>query len=182
MLEGRKVLLRPVKKSDVSLLVKWFNDPEVTQYLRMYLPMTEIGEERWIEDLSTKRVGADVVFMIEVIVEGGKNPVPIGTCELHNIRSKDQDAEFGIAIGEKDCQEKGYGTEAATLLIEYGFNQLNLHRIHSGAVEFNKRSRKLHKKLGFRQEGRFRKEMFRNGRYWDHILFGLLKEEWPGIK
>ena len=178
MLKGKKVLLRPIKKSDIPLFVKWFNDQEVTQYLVMYLPMTEIYEEKWVEKLSIERVGVDVIFVIEAMAGEDKETVPIGTCGLHNIRPKDRDADLGIAIGEKDYWEKGYGTETAALLIKYGFEQLNLHRISSGAIEFNKRSRSLHKKLNFHQEGRLRKAMFRNGRYWDHILFGLLREEW----
>ena len=54
MLKGEKVLLRPVKRSDISHFLKWFNDPEVIQYLSMYLPMTEMAEEKWIEDLATR--------------------------------------------------------------------------------------------------------------------------------
>ena len=176
MLNGKKVLLRPVKKSDISLFLKWFNDQEVTQYLLMYLPIMEAGEDRWIEELSGERAGVDVVLVIEAI--GEKENVPIGTCGLHNIQPKDRDATFGIAIGEKDYWQKGYGTEAGEVLIKYGFEQLNLHRISSAAIEFNKRSWCLHKKLGFRQEGRLRKAMFRNGRFWDQILFGLLREDW----
>jgi len=84
----------------------------------------------------------------------------------------------GIAIGEKDEWGKKYGEEALRLLIEYAFHHLNLHRISSGAVEFNERSIKLHKKLGFQEEGRLRKERFENGKYWDRTLFGLLKEEY----
>ncbi|MFH1575749.1 MAG: GNAT family protein [Candidatus Nealsonbacteria bacterium] len=182
MLKGKKVLLRPVRKSDVSLFLKWFNDQEVTQYLLMYLPITEIDEEKWIEKLSTERAGADVIFVIEAITGADKETVPIGTCGLQNIRPKDRDADLGIAIGEKDYWEKGYGTETMALLIKYGFEQLNLHRISSRAIEFNERSRNLHKKLGFRQEGRFRKAMFRNNRYWDHILFGLLRKEWKACE
>jgi hypothetical protein len=49
VLRGKKVLLRPVKRSDISFFLKWFNDPEVTQYLAMYMPVTEMAEEKWIE-------------------------------------------------------------------------------------------------------------------------------------
>lgn len=176
MLKGKKVLLRPIKRSDLSFTLKWFNDSEVLQYLSSYLPMTEMSEEKWIEELGTTRKEKDVVFVIET----KKAKRPIGNCGFHNINHKDQDAIFGIVIGEKNYWRRGYGTEAARLIIDYGFRQLNLNRISSCVLSFNERSIKLHKKLGFQEEGRRRKARFKNGQFGDEILFGLLREEWQG--
>jgi hypothetical protein len=53
MLKGKSVLLRPVKRSDISYFLKWFNDPEVIQYVGLYLPMTEMAEEKFIEESGT---------------------------------------------------------------------------------------------------------------------------------
>jgi len=179
MLKGKSVLLRPVKKSDISYFLKWFNDPEVIQYLGMYLPMTEMAEEKYIEELGITRARTDAQFIIEAIE--GASTKPIGSCGLHGINSKDNHATFGIVIGEKDYWSKSYGTEAARLLINYGFQQLNLHRISSSAVAFNERSIGLHKKVGFREEGRLRHRMFKNGQYHDLVQFGILREEWKGL-
>jgi RimJ/RimL family protein N-acetyltransferase len=179
MLRGKSVLLRPFKRSDISYFLQWFNDPEILQYLDMYLPMTEISEEKFIEELGTTRARSDILFVIEAI-EGDPNK-PIGNCGLHGIDSKDRNANFGIIIGEKDYWSKGYGLEAARLLINYGFQQLNLHRISSSAVAFNEPSIKLHKKVGFREEGRLRKAKFKNGQYHDRIEFGILRDEWTGL-
>jgi len=179
MLKGKSVLLRPVRRSDISYFLKWFNDPEVVQYLDMYLPMTEMAEEKFIEELGTTRARTDVILVIEVI-EGGSTR-PIGDCGLHQINAKDRNALFGIVIGEKDYWGKGYGLEAARLLIDYGFQQLNLDRISSAALAFNERSVRLHKKLGFREEGRLRQAMFKNGQYYDRLEFGILREEWEGL-
>jgi RimJ/RimL family protein N-acetyltransferase len=179
MLKGRSVLLRPFKRTDISYFLKWFNDPEIVQYLEMYLPMTEMGEEKFIEELGTTRADKDIVFVIEAI--RGASTKPIGNCGLHQINQKDRDAIFGIIIGEKDHWSKGFGVEAAGILINYGFQQLNLHRVSSSAIAFNERSIKLHKKLGFREEGRLRQAMFKNGQYHDRIEYGLLREEWKGF-
>lgn len=175
MLRGIKVLLRPVKRSDINHFLKWYNDPEVIQYLTMYLPMTEISEEKWIEEASTNK--DMIIFVIEAILNNLQRK-PIGSCGLNNVNGKDHCAEFGIAIGEKEYWGDGYGTEAARLLIDYGFRQLNLHRISSGVYEFNVRSEKMHKKLGFIEEGRRRKEVYKDGEYQDKIVLGILKEEW----
>jgi RimJ/RimL family protein N-acetyltransferase len=179
MLKGKSVILRPVKRSDISYFLKWFNDQEVIQYLCLYLPMTEMAEEKYIEELGTTRAKSDVRFVIEVIE--GASTKPIGNCGLHEINAKDHSANFGIVIGEKDYWNKGYGTEATRLVINYGFQELNLHRISSAAFDFNERSIKLHKKVGFREEGRLREAMFKNGQYHDEVQFGILREEWRGL-
>jgi len=179
MLTGKHVLLRAIKRSDISHFLKWFNDPEVIQYVGLYLPMTEMSEEKFIEELGTTRARSDVMLVIEAME--GDSTKPIGSCGLHQIDPKDRSAIFGIAIGEKDCWSKGYGTEAARLLINYGFQQLNLHRVSSGAFAFNERSINLHKTLGFREEGRLRQATFKNGQYHDHVQFGILREEWKGL-
>ncbi len=178
MLKGKNVLLRPVKRSDISYFLKWFNDPEVVQYLAMYLPMTEMAEEKYIEELGTTRARSHAQFVIEVKVAASAKP--IGTCGLEGINSKDNHATFGIVIGEKDYWSKSYGMEAARLLINHGFQQLNLHRISSTALAFNERSTGLHKKVGFREEGRLRQIIFKDGQYHDLVQFGLLREEWRG--
>lgn len=180
MLKGKLVTLRPVKRSDITHFLKWFNDPEVIQYLGMYLPMTEMSEEKYIEELGGTRVQTTAGFVIEAIENAGDKP--IGNTGLHGINAKDQNATFGIAIGEKDYWSKGCGTEAAGLIIRYGFEQLNLHRINSGAFAFNERSIRMHKRVGFTEEGRQRQAIYKNGAFHDHVLFGLLREEWLKIK
>jgi RimJ/RimL family protein N-acetyltransferase len=179
MLRGKHVLLRPIKRSDISCFLKWFNDPEVVQYVGMYLPMTEMSEEKFIEELGTTKARSDVMLVIEAIE--GDSTKPIGSCGLHQINPKDRNALFGIAIGEKDYWSRGYGTEAARLLINYGFQQLNLHRVSSYALAFNERSINLHRTVGFRKEGRQRQAVFKNGQYHDHVMFGLLRDEWKGL-
>lgn len=180
MLKGKKVLLRPIRKSDISLLLKWFNDPETTKYLGLYLPVTEVEEEKWIEELATIKRGIDIVFIIEVIENNSTKP--IGNCGLYKINQKDQTAELAIVIGEKEYLGKGYGTETAQILIEYGFQQLNLNRISASVLESNEKAINLLKKIGFKVEGRLRKARFKNGKFYDQILFALLREEWTTKK
>lgn len=180
MLKGEKVLLRPVKRSDIQYFLKWFNDLEVTQYLNMSLPMTEMAEEKFIEELGTTRAKTDVFLIIEAIE--GDTTKTIGSTSLANINARDHHATFGIAIGDKEYWSKGYGTEAARLLVNYGFEQLNLHRINSGAIAFNERSLRMHKSVGFKEEGLQREYVFKNGKLQDHVIFGMLREEWRGLQ
>ena len=179
MLKGEKVVLRPFKRSDIKDYFRWFNDPEVSQYIGTYLPYTEMAEEKWIEEWSTKiKAGTDVVFGIEALDDDNRL---IGTIALERISPKDHNAQFGIIIGEKSHWEKGYGTEAARLILDYGFNQLNLHRIWSDVLAFNERSIRLHKTVGFQEEVRQREVVFMDGEYHDVVLLGLLRDEWKRL-
>ncbi len=175
MIRGEKVGLREVRRSDVEHFLKWFNDPEVVQYLGQYLPMTEMYEDKWLEGLPDRRE-RDVHFVITAL--NGDTEIPIGSIGLRGISNKDHTATFGIAVGDKNYWNKGYGTEAARLMVGYGFEELNLNRISSSVFEFNERSRRMHLRVGFTEEGRQRDRIYRKGRYWDMILFGFLKEEW----
>jgi RimJ/RimL family protein N-acetyltransferase len=174
VLKGNKVTLRPVKRADIPNFLIWFNDPEVTQYMGRFLPLTEMEEEKWVDTLAGDNTRVN--FVIEAV--GTEIPKAIGTLGFHAMRSKDREATFGIGIGDKEYWSHGYGTEAASLLIKFGFEQLNLHRISSEVFGFNERSQKMHLKLGFKEEGRKRSSMFINGQYWDVVMYGILESEW----
>ncbi len=177
MLKGRKVVLRPVKRADIPNFLVWFNDMEVIQYMGHYRPVTEMEEEKWVERL----VGdvSRVNFVIEVL--DSQTNKAVGSIGFENIEPKDRQAVFGIVIGDKELWNKGYGTEAARLMIKYGFEQLNLNRISSNVYDFNLRSQKMHLKVGFKEEGRRRSARFVNGQYRDVLEYGILKEEWTRI-
>jgi RimJ/RimL family protein N-acetyltransferase len=182
MLKGENVILRPVKRKDIKIFLKWFNDPEVIQYLTLFKPITEMEEEKWIEEIAKRN---NIIFVIEAIFKKGNKKTirkPIGNCGFHIIDHLNQNAEIGIAIGEKEYWGKGYGTEAISLLVDYGFNVLNLRRISSGTFSFNQRSIKMHQKLGFVQEGIRRQARFKNGQFHDDVIFGILREEWEKIR
>jgi len=176
LLLGNGVVIRPVKRSDVHHFAKWFSDQEVMQYLQEYLLTTEMAEEKVIEDAGTTYAKTDALMVIEAVE--GDSTTPIGTIALHRINPKDRCAHFGIAVGEKDYWSRGCGTEATRLMVNYGFEQLGLHRISSGVFSFNERSLRMHRRVGFIEEGRQRELDLKNGRYHDRIMFGILRREW----
>ena len=83
-----------------------------------------------------------------------------------------------IGLGNESQRGKGYGKEAMKLLLEYGFNKLNFHRIQLNVLEFNYGAIALYEKCGFKKEGIFREFVLRDGNRYNLLLYGLLKKEW----
>jgi len=175
MLEGMRVRLAPLERRHIDLFLKWFNDPEIMQYITMYKPMTRDMEEEWFENLKHKE--DSVYFSIKIIDEENSDKV-IGNCAIQNINCKNRACSCGITIGEKNYQNKGYGTEAMELLVDYGFNTLNMNRIELSVYEFNSRAFKTYQKVGFVEEGRKRQARYHNGKYQDEIIMAVLREDW----
>ncbi|MFX0038400.1 MAG: GNAT family N-acetyltransferase [Promethearchaeota archaeon] len=175
MLKGKRVKLGPIKREYLESFLKWFNDPEIIQYLVPFRPMTRMAEEEWIENLKNRE---DNIHFSILIPQEDASDILIGNCGLHKIDWKNRVAEAGIAIGEKEYQNKGYGTEAMELLVDYGFNTVNLNRIELFTYVFNERALKLYKKIGFIEEGRKRQFFWSKGQYHDSIMMGILAEEW----
>ncbi|OTB02054.1 hypothetical protein M426DRAFT_323000 [Hypoxylon sp. CI-4A] len=77
---------------------------------------------------------------------------------------------------------KGYGGEAILWAQWYAFQMAGLHRVQISAFSFNTGALKLYKRLGFKEEGRQRHFMWFNGGWHDHVLFGILEDEWREIQ
>jgi RimJ/RimL family protein N-acetyltransferase len=80
-------------------------------------------------------------------------------------------------IGEKDTWGKGYGFEASILILKYAFHELNLNRIFLTVREDNINAIKLYKKVGFKEEGLLRQQVYNNNKYINMIIMSILKDE-----
>jgi RimJ/RimL family protein N-acetyltransferase len=88
------------------------------------------------------------------------------------------EAWVGIGIGEREFWGKGYGTEMMKLCLQYAFTELNVHRVSLGLHEYNPRALRSYQKAGFRMEGRTRQDLMREGKRYDSLWMGILREEW----
>lgn len=88
------------------------------------------------------------------------------------------EAWVGLGIGERDFWSKGYGTDMMKLCIQYVFSELGVERLSLGLHEYNLRALKSYEKCGFRFEGRTRQDLLREGRRYDSLWMGILREEW----
>ncbi len=171
---GKRINLRPPHNRDIPTLVRWFNNPTVTSNLAITQPVTEISEAKWLNDLRTRRAATDILWVIDT----STSKQSIGCIGLHKIDRRNSNAEISIAIGEIDYWGKGFAPEATSLVLDFAFSRLNMHRIYTGAYGFNTRSLLTLEKQGFVREGILKEAVFRCGQYHDTILFGLLREKW----
>ena len=122
-IEDENIKLRPIDYSDTELIVKWRNNPTVRDKFVFRDTFTKEMHNNWLD---TKVKNGEVVQYI--IIEKKSNK-PIGSVYYRDINYNNKSAEFGIFIGEDFARGKGYGSETARLFINYGFEQLKLHRI-----------------------------------------------------
>jgi RimJ/RimL family protein N-acetyltransferase len=88
------------------------------------------------------------------------------------------EALVGIGIGEREFWGKGYGTDMMKLCLQYVFTELCVERVSLGLHEYNARALRAYEKCGFRLEGRTRKDILREGKRYDSLWMGILREEW----
>jgi RimJ/RimL family protein N-acetyltransferase len=131
---GETVALGPRRRDLIPLYHKWANDFEVMRTWAPGFPsVTYDAQEARYED-DNKNHGLILLTIYERAAMR-----PIGTTRLYNIEHRHRTAEFGVMIGEKDCWNRGYGTETTTLMLDYGFDGLGLNNIMLWAVSYNER-------------------------------------------
>jgi RimJ/RimL family protein N-acetyltransferase len=170
MIKGRTVDLRRLKIDDLSYILKWRQDAELTRYydeLPINMPL-EIEQE-----IRTKISSPD---RLDLIIETKKEET-IGVVFLRNIRWKDRNAELHVMVGDKDKRYIFFGAEALFLLLLYAFRKLNMHKIYGQMIEYAKEAGALIKEVGFEKEAVFRRFIYQKGRYWDLYIYGLLDRE-----
>ncbi len=167
---GERIYLSPRTIEDIDKYTEWMNDFETTDYTgRSNSIMSKEAEKSYLEE----HINDEATF---AIIEMKEDKL-IGTVDLHQIDHTKRIATLGIMIGDKNYRGKGYGTEAVRLILDYGFNYLNLNNIKLDLMEFNERALLCYKKCGFKEYGRRRKCNFINGKYYDTIEMDILAEE-----
>ena len=106
----------------------------------------------------------------------------IGQMGLFDIDHQNRRAEFGIIIGEEECRGKGYGTEAAPLVLDYAFTARGIQNVMLTVNEFNRAALRAYEKAGFREFGRRRQCRYMGGRFWDVVYMDCVASEFTGSR
>lgn len=168
-LRGDRVDLRPIEEDDLEFLQEGINDPRVWRAIGRSRPVNGVQEREFFDDVVCGDESVDLLVVAD--------STPVGTIGFHTIEWEPRRAELGYWIAPEH-HEQGYGSEAAELVVEYGFDQVGLHKIAARVFEFNEASQRLLESIGFTREGTHRDGEFIDGAYQDVYWYGLLEDEW----
>ena len=176
LLRSSRIRLTALTQSDLPTVIQWHQNPE---FLRLFdtlpaYPRTEEAMAQWLDD--THKSTDAFLFAIRSL----DNDELIGYVELDGILWTHRVSGVSIAIGEAKQWGQGYGYEVMQLVLQFAFDELNLHRIQLTVFSYNERAIALYEKLGFQREGVHREHLQRDGRRYDMYLYGLLRSEWEG--
>lgn len=174
LLKGNNIKLTSLKEEDLHLLEIWYND---VNFLRHYDVISAFpkGQAEISEMLLDIQKSNDkYIFAIRTINENKF----IGVTGYENILWNNGVATIYIGIGDTSYRGKGIGKEALSLTMEFGFQELNFHRIQLNVLSYNDPAIKLYENLGFQREGIYRDFIHRDGKRYDMYLYGILRKEW----
>lgn len=171
LIEGERISLRPMTGQDTDNIIKWRNRDFVRRNFIYQKPFTREGHEGWIRTMID--TGRAVQFII-CAKPGGE---PVGSVYLRDIDRTHRKAEYGIFIGEENALGKGYGTEAAKLMIRYAFCQEGLHKLMLRVLADNGQARRSYEKAGFVEEACLKEEVFLEGAYRDVIFMAVINRQ-----
>lgn len=174
LFNSARLTCRKMTMNDAELYHTWRNDLEMMQFTSPCLDAYQLEETKDFVQHVILGSSSSKSYLI-LLEDTGR---PIGIMSLIHIDTKNRNAECIIDIGEKTSWGKGYGFEAMTLLLDYAFLELNLHRVSLRVFSFNHKAIKLYEKIGFVHEGSSRQSLYRNGDWHDIVHMGILQSEY----
>lgn len=171
MIIGSTIGLRAIEKEDIGQLLEWRNLPQLRKYFREYRELNFANQEKWFENIIQKDRNTIMFSLVDL-----NSNVLIGACGLCYIDWIHKSADFSLYIGAgSQYIDEKFAPDAGTILIKYGFNEINLHRIYAEVFDFDTPKQKLMDLLGFKLEGTLRESHWSNGRWNDSLLYGILR-------
>lgn len=174
MIIGTKTGLRAVEKEDLITLRDWRNIKEFRRNFREVRELSLAHQEKWFEKSCVSNPNDYMFIIIDL-----KTNEPIGAAGLLYINWIIRSADFSFYIGKNNAyiDNEGMAKEAATLLIDYGFKNLNLHKIWMELYEFDtKKIEFFTKEFSFQKDGTLRDNCYEDGKYWNSNIFSILNE------
>lgn len=179
-LTGDLVLLRPFTEADIEEMGPILADPEVGRLTGSAHRSADLRDvpatldERTVTWYRTRAEQGDRLDLAVIDRDTGRC---VGEVVLNELSEPDASCNYRVLIGPAG-RDRGLGTEAARLLIDYAFTATPLHRIGLEVFAFNPRAQRSYQRAGFVVEGRKREEFTFDGERIDNIVMGLLRSDW----
>ncbi|GMA70072.1 acetyltransferase [Leuconostoc litchii] len=174
MFIGEKVKLSHYHEGDGQKLANWQWDDEFVNPLSddMIHPYTAEDWENIFRRSSNSNEN------VEFTVRKTSDNALIGFVALFDLSIRNHNCELAIGFPKKEDRSQGYGSEAIQLILDYGFNNLNMHKIKLSVYSFNTIAIKSYQKNGFVKEGTLKNEVFYNGQWVDIDHYALFQKDW----
>lgn len=175
MLRTERLLLREFRRDDWERMHAYQND---ARYLRYYdRERMDPGESQTLVAAFLSWRADRPRIKTQLAIELAATGEMIGNVGVRRDDPAGRDAEIGYELNP-DHWGQGFATEAALAMRDWGFGEQGLTRLHAHCIADNAASSNVLEKLGMRREGLLRNHVFQKGRFWDVMLYGLLREEW----
>lgn len=174
IIKGTNIYLRPTRVTDAKHFLKWTQDPNAIKY-SLWDFQTPKDKNGFVEYIDKSKLEKGRISLMICDLKSNK---PIGEVGFSSIDLVNRRGRMFTLIGDINYRNRGIGTEAKNLLLEYGFNTLNLNRVYCSVASDNKDWISSLQKLGFKIEGLEREASFRDGKYKDKVMLGILKVDW----
>jgi RimJ/RimL family protein N-acetyltransferase len=170
VIEGKLLRLRPPMPDEAAEITKWFEDMEVTRFLKLRKPPSVEMEKEFLD-----RTARDPNVIWWTVEHDGRL---VGATGIHGIDWASGFGTTGTVLADKSVWGKGLGRELMQLRAEYAFMQTTLRTLRSGYIEGNTASARAQKSAGYKEVGRWHDDAFVDGRWLDHVLTELRREDW----
>ena len=176
-LETERLLLRPITPADAGAVFLYCSNPAVTRFTLFETHQT-LDDSRWFcEDYTRSRYASREPDPFGIVLKSDPLRVVVGGIGAHWASQPNLTMEFGYSIAEP-FWGRGLVAEAATAVIRYVFEEYATERLQARVFAGNGASERVLQKLGFAREGVLRSLVLRRGRWWDIVMYSLLREEW----
>jgi len=171
--QGELVRLRAVEPDDWEAFHAWNQDAESARRSWFIpFPRSAEGTRRWTDQEAMQGAIGDRFRWVIETLDGEM----AGTINSHSTEPREGTFGYGLAV-RSDYQRRGLASEAVTLVLRYFFRELRYQKCTVHVFSFNEPSIRLHERLGFQLEGRIRRMIYTDGRFFDDLVFGLTAEE-----
>jgi RimJ/RimL family protein N-acetyltransferase len=174
MIAGDLVILRAFEREDADRCYRWMNDPNIVRTLKSRYPIAFQNEVEWLE-----RAMHSSVDERHFAIERKEDRTHIGNASIHDIDWISRTASFGLFIGDPSAWNKGFGTDSILTLVRFAFDEMNLQKLRINVFEYNERAKHLLLTHGFVQEGRLRREFYREGTFHDIVILSMFRDGAP---
>ncbi|MBR9689304.1 MAG: GNAT family N-acetyltransferase [Candidatus Altiarchaeota archaeon] len=169
-----RIKIRPLKISDADDMYQHIRFREISRWTKnIPYPYPRNGAEKFIQKKQREFASGKSYNFGIILNETDKL---IGSIGLGDIKPIEKKTFIGYWLS-KDFWGRGIMTEAVNLVLDFGFNQLKLHKISAGIFSVNTGSKRVLEKCGFKREGLLRDERFKRGSWHDEFRYGILKTE-----